>query len=82
MEGKKSQTAVIEVTASFTNSFGRLVKPEFPFSIIRVDNAEAEKLISMGVAKMLNPDGTCIHSEMAKRQKEMKKAAKLNKNVG
>lgn len=77
MEDKpKPKTAVIEVTRSYTNSFGRLVKPEFPGNIIRLTNAEADKWISMGVAKLLNPDGTCIHSEIAKRANELKKAAK------
>lgn len=77
MEDKpKPKTAVIEIIVSYTNSFGRLVKPEFPYSIIRVTNAEAEKLIGMGVAKLLNPNGTCIHSEKAKRYNELKKAAK------
>lgn len=81
MEDKKTNTSVIEVVKSYTNSFGREIKPEFPFSIIRVDNSYADKLIKMGVAKMLNPDGTCIHSEMRKREREMKQAAKLKGNV-
>lgn len=82
MDGKKSSTAVIEIIRAYTNTFGREVKPEFPFSIVRVDNAHADKLIGMGVAKLLNPEGTCIHSEMAKRRAEMKKASKLIKDVG
>lgn len=76
MEDKKTGTVVIEVTGTFTNKFGREVKPEFPGSIIRVDTAYGDKLIGMGVAKLLNPDGTCIHSEMARRRKELKKAEK------
>lgn len=78
MENKpKPTTAVIEVIKSYTNKLGRKISPEFPGSILRVDNARAKELIDLGVAKMLNPDGTCILAEMRKREKEM--AAKTKK---
>lgn len=64
-------TKIVEVIKPFTNGFGRTLHPTGAMAIIKVTNAEADRLIAEGAAVDLNMDGDCLIAARRKKAKEL-----------